>query len=649
MNKPMKTGPAKWVCAALTIGAAVITASCSNTANENNTAQAAVNHANKTAQSIALTPVPAETQLKWIDEALKTGTDLTSYGQLETLFVKDREFGNIGFFEHKLGEAPVRERTLYADEVFNADTDNTKDVQTAVRWAGRPDKKTGKAYGLVTLLPAKNGQNRFSLSAIEMSSNIKFQVHPDVIIEMRGVKEDNKYRASTLFAIGRSRGPNNLLQARTENVEITSTDPNRNFTIDARTNMPHNYGSMSNAYGGIVNLTRAVPVGIYYAKNFKVSNMTILDNHTESVTIQIASDRDYKDGAYAYRFGRKPVFLKDRYQKNKDGKNKPMGKANIPLPMDDDGNFVDETGQIIPDMFAIQRNPTYGRTPIKGTVKNIKSINAHTGYGTVQVYGGDWIEIDNIESFNGIGVRVEAGNGTNRDNSNRAGPYLTSANKIKISNVKVVNGFTGVWLKTHAKVMKDIHVHNVEAIDSGTALLIGKGSFACKNKCRDLTRGRINDLKITGDIVLRQTKFDKPVAEVGNLATYMINDFNRAYLAKQNGKSIDNLGRGDLQTKRIANLRKLTDAQKAAITPDDFDNPSGSRWYTIFPTAPVLLFNQYSATEVGDQSPFVGYFPVDLSQANIVSDGLPNADVKVLYRSDMRLPNGEPATDFINK
>lgn len=595
-------------------------------------------------------PADTKTQLKWIDQALKAGTDLTGYGQLETLFVKDREFGDIGFFENKLLAEPIRERTIYADDVFNADTDNTKDVQTAVRWAGRADKKTGKASGLVTLLPSKNGKNnRFSLAAIEMSSNVKLQIHPDVVIEMRGIKEKNKFKSSSLFTIGRSRGPRNLIEERVENVEITSMDPNRNFTIDARTNMPHNYGSMNNAYGGLVNLTRAVPVGIFYAKNFKVSNMTILDNHTESVTIQLSADRDYKDGAYAYRFKSKPIFLKDRYKKNPDGSNKPMNPENIPLPMDENGNFIDENGMVIPDMFAIQRNPTYGRTPIKGTIKNIKSVNAHTGYGTVQVYGGDWIEIDNIEAVNGIGVRVEAGNGTNRDDSNRAGPYLTSANKIKISNVKVTDGFTGVWLKTHAKIMKDIHVHNVEAIDSGTALLIGKGSFACKNKCRDLTRGRINDLKITGDIILRQTKFDEPVAEVGNLATYMINDANRAYLAKKNGKTVDQLGRSDLQNKSIKNVKKLSKKQRAQLTPDDFDNPSGTRWYDIFPTAPVLLFNQYSATEVGDQSPYKGYFPADLSQANIVSDGLPNKDVKILYRSDMRLPNGKTATDFINK
>ena len=87
-----------------------------------------------------------------------------------------------------------------------------------------------------------------------------------------------------------------------------------------------------------------------------------------------------------------------------------MNPVNIPMPTNEYGDFIDELGNIIPDMFAIQRNPTYARTPVKGSIRNITATHAHTGYGVVQVYGGDWIEIDNIEAYNGIGVRVEAGN-----------------------------------------------------------------------------------------------------------------------------------------------------------------------------------------------------------------------------------------------
>ena len=512
------------------------------------------------------------------------------------------------------------------------------------------------------LLANSNGQNRFSLSHIAVPSNVRIEVEPGVVLEMRGIKEDlyptspndarnkNKPNRQFLFSFGRSNGPSNLLANRIENVEVRSTVAGEKFTIDATTNMPHDYGYMVGGNGnGVVNLTRAIPVGLFYVKNFAISDINIADNHTESVAVQMFADADYKDGSYTYRFGSSPLYLKERYVQNPEGStslNRPMNQVNIPLATNSNGDFINDSGEIIPDMFAIQRNPTYGRTPVKGSIKNIKAIHAHTGYGVVQVYGGDWIEIDNIEAFNGIGVRLEAGNGTDNDNFNRSGPYFSSMNKINISNVKVTNGFTGVWLKPHAKIMKDITVENIEAIDSGTALLVGKGSFNCKTSCRDLTRGRINNLVIKGDISLRQTVFDAPVAEVGNNITYLITDANREYLANLYGKTPSQLTRNDLQAKKVVGVQ--TPEQLAALTPDSFDNPSGTRWYKIFPTAPILALSMMSEVEVGDESAKVGFYPADFSKANIMSIGLPE-DTLILYRGDMREPNGNTATSFINK
>ncbi|MDO6719064.1 hypothetical protein Q4575_06600 [Psychrosphaera sp. 1_MG-2023] len=580
-------------------------------------------------------------------------TDLTGYTGYTD------EFGvttvDVGYFENKVfDDAPAE---LIAESEFVETVNDTARLKTALNQA-----KNETNGGVVRLLANENGQNRFSLSHIAVPSNVRIEVEPGVVLEMRGIKEDlyptsandyrnkNKPNRQFLFSFGRSNGPSNLLANRIENVEVRSTVPGEKFTIDAKTNMPHDYGYMVGGNGnGVVNLTRAIPIGLFYVKNFGISDINIVDNHTESVAIQMFADTDYQDGSYTYRFGSTPLYLQDRYVKNPEGSenlNRPMNPVNIPLATNVYGDFIDDSGEIIPDMFAIQRNPTYARTPVKGSIKNIKASHAHTGYGVVQVYGGDWIEIDNIEAFNGIGVRLEAGNGTDNDNFNRSGPYYSSMNKIQISNVKVTNGFTGVWLKPHSKIMKDITVENVEAIDSGTALLVGKGTFNCKTRCRDLTRGRINNLVIKGDITLRQTVFDKPVAEVGNNITYLITDAHRQYLANLNGKTVDQLTRGDLQEKTITG--EQTPEQLALLTPDSFDNPSGTRWYKIFPTAPVLALSMLSETEVGDESAKIGFYPVDFSQANIVSDGLP-ADTLILYRGDMRQPNGEPASDFINK
>lgn len=560
---------------------------------------------------------------------------------------------NVGFFENVVFDEEPYE--LFAESEFADIVNDTARLKTALNLARRETDG-----GVVILRANPNGQNRFSLSHIAVPSNVRIEVEPSVILEMRGIKEDlyptsqnepkniNKPNRQFLFSFGRSNGPGNLLDQRVENVEVRSTVPGQKFTIDATTNMPHNYGYMDGGNGnGVVNLTRAIPVGLFYVKNFAISDINIEDNHTESVAVQMFADADYKDGAYAWRFGSKPIFLENRYVKdNPDGTNRLEGSSNVPLKTDANANFLNDHAEIIADMFAIKRNPTYGRTPVKGSIKNIKASHSHTGYGVVQVYGGDWIEIDNIEAFNGIGVRLEAGNGTDNDNFNRSGPYLSSMNKINISNVKVTNGFTGVWLKPHAKIMKDITVENIEAIDTGTAILVGKGSFACKTSCRDLTRGRINNLVIKGNISLIQTVFDAPVAEVGNNITYLITDTNRQYLANLKGKTVDQLTRGDLQQKTVTGLQ--TPEQLAALTPADFDNPSGTRWYKIFPTAPVLALSMMSKDEVGDESAKVGFYPADFTQANITSSGLPE-NTLILYRSDMREPNGAPATDFINK
>ncbi|MDO6840210.1 hypothetical protein Q4602_12070 [Paraglaciecola chathamensis] len=562
---------------------------------------------------------------------------------------------NVGFFENQVFDDNPEE--LIAESEFTDTVNDTARLKSALNKAR---KETDG--GVVVLRANGNSQNRFSLAHIAVPSNVRIEVEPSVVLEMRGIKEDlyptskndhknkNKPNRQFLFSFGRSNGPGNLLADRVENVEVRSTVPGEKFSIDATSNMPHNYGYMNGGNGnGVVNLTRAIPIGLFYVKNFAISDINIEDNHTESVAVQMFADADYKDGAFAYRFGPQPIFLEERYVKNPEGSpnlNKPMNPLNIPLATNDKGDFIDDSGDVIPDMFAIKRNPTYGRTPVKGSIKNIKASHAHTGYGVVQVYGGDWIEIDNIEAFNGIGVRVEAGNGTDNDNFNRSGPYFSSMNKIAISNVKVTNGFTGVWLKPHSKIMKDISVENIEAIDSGTALLVGKGSFNCKARCRDLTRGRINNLVIKGDITLRQTVFDAPVAEVGNNITYLITDAHRRYLANLHGKTVEQLTRSDLQQKKV--VGQQTPEQLAALTPDDFDNPSGTRWYKIFPTAPVLALSMLSKTEVGNQSAKEGFYPVDFSQANILSDGLPE-DTLILYRGDMRNPNGTTATDFIYK
>lgn len=204
---------------------------------------------------------------------------------------------------------------------------------------------------------------------------------------------------------------------------------------------------------------------------------------------------------------------------------------------------------------------------------------------------------------------------------NRAGPYYTSINNIEISDVKVTNGFTGVWLKSHSKIIKNIKVHNITAIDSGTALIVAKGTL-CR-QCRDLTRGYIENAKITGDIILKRTVTETSVAEVGFGATFFLSEEERKALKDNDGNG--KITAGDLPR-----------------------NQSGIRWYLIQPIAPVLALSQLSADEIGDSSDKEGYFTIDYSQANIQAINL-SRNKLFMYRKDMLYPNGKSPKKIIYK
>ncbi|MGJ8642088.1 MAG: hypothetical protein ACSHX9_01665 [Luteolibacter sp.] len=500
------------------------------------------------------------------------------------------------YFENKVFDDEPE--VIFAESDFQKSTNDTERVVEAIKRAASEDADGG----VVILRGSEDGKNsRYRLGRIDLPSNIRVEVDPDVVLEMESKTEP------FLFSAGRSPSVKELIPEPVRNVEITSTHDTERFTIDAKTNKPLDYTGGGTKENGS-SRTRAIPVALFFVENFSVSNIKVQDNHTESVAIQMYPDTNYQDGAYAIRAEEKDrsgdVFL--------DG---PGGK---PLPTNDEGQFIDADGNVIPNRDAIQRNPAWGRTARKGTVENILAINSHTGYGAVQVYGGDWIKIHNIESINGVGVRLEAGNGTESDNVNRSGPHHASMNNIEISDVTIREGFTGIWLKAHGKINKNILVHNVTAIDSGSAILVDKGTFG--KDTRDFIQGRFENTRVTGDITLERTGKD---AEVGYLTTFFIAPSEREKIKDANGDG------------------KISSADLPR-------NLSGHRWYLIQPTSPILAMSQMSESEIGDTSEREGYFAIDYSEANIIGKNLLRPE-DILYREDMYLPNGRPATGFINK
>ncbi|MBU2886374.1 hypothetical protein KO507_11420 [Gilvimarinus agarilyticus] len=509
---------------------------------------------------------------------------------------------SVYFEDHVFDEEPD---IIFAVENLNQETDDTQRVLSALKTAGNEENG-----GVVVLRPAEDGQNkRYRLDRIDMPSNTRLEIDPNVTIEMIGALKTNG-PTQFLFNIGRSQRINQLMPERVKNVQITSTQPGERFTIDARTNMPISYGPHGDKTKDTSrNFTRAIPVGIYYAENFSISDVLILDNHTESVGVQMYPDTDYQDGALADRKGTNGNPSDDVF----------LNEAGEALATNDQGHFVDESGAVLSDSDAIIRNNTYGRTPRKGTIDNIRIEGAHTGYGAVQTYGADWIYISNIEAVNGVGVRLESGNGAPNDNINRAGPYLSSINNIEVHNVTVWNAFTGVWLKAHSKINTNILVDTVTAIDSGTAILSDKSRM--HEAARDFINGRFENTKIIGDITLERTT-DNPVAEVGNALTYFMSPAERDALADVTGD--DRITQADLP-----------------------HNDSGRRWYLMQPTSPMVIATQRNATEIGNTSSDVtvdeaGYYAIDFSEAVTKSiNPLRNEDI--LFNEDARNLNGGPS------
>ncbi|MCX2794826.1 hypothetical protein OQJ59_12535 [Microbulbifer thermotolerans] len=528
----------------------------------------------------------------------------TGYGQDINTFAHKYIQGASPYFENRVFDQQPEE--LYPARNYTSQTNDTQRLLAALRRASQEDSDGG----VVILRAAKNGgNNRYRLDRVDMPSNVRLEVDPDVTIEMIGnlkTSGSNQF----LFSIGRSPNVNNLIRERIRNVEITSTHPTRRFTIDAKTNMPISYGVHGDkTKDTAINYTRAIPIGIYYAENFAISGIRIIDNHTEHVGISLYPDCDYKDGALADRNGTNGNPQDDVW----------LGRDGQPLPMDSEGNYVDDKGRIIPDEEAIIRNLTYGRTPVKGTIENIVLQNSHTGYGAVQIFGGDWIYINNIKAVKGVGVRIEAGNGSATDNINRAGPYLSSINNVEVHNVTVTKGFTGVWLKAHGKINRNITVSNVTAIDSGTAVITDKSRM--NPHSRDFINGRFENLTIKGNIKLIRTNKNagKAVAEVGNMLTYFMSPAERDNLTDRNGDG------------------RITQA-------DLPHNRSGRRWYLMQPTSPMVIASQRNANEIGDTSSDIkaeeaGYYPVDFSSAVVTSEN-PLRPELILFNEDSRNLNG---------
>lgn len=544
---------------------------------------------------------------------------------------------------------------LFPDPSYeDGKTDDTARVQAAVDAAAAEDENGG----VVILRKAPElGNSTYRIGTVYMPSNIRVEVDPEVTLVQNanpeprpgheppavvGTFDRNKYMFATgvtptYYPNGRKRPP--ATGPKIENVEIRSTVPGQRFTVDLKREYPVEYWFRPSTFTRPETPTEiredgqnevfASPFVFGWSHNVRVSDVDVIDNFTVLPAVHIYPDANGQFGSLRFS---------DPRPKSEQGT--PYRDANGNILKD--GDLINEAGNKLGDDEEVVRNLTWGRTTSKGTFENITTLDSHTGYGLLQVYGGEWIYMRDLHGEGGITVRLEPGSGTDRMNA--AGPMPSRIANIEIENISNRNGFTTLWMNPHGKYNENIKARDIRAYDSGSALLILKSTI--NDNRRDYVRGYFKNVELSGEVLLEKTH-EEPTAEIGYYSTYFIHPDLRAAVVDRTGNADD--GHATLKPDGV-------------VAPHDMPNPvPGRRWFLTEAIVPIMAMNQLSADNVGrvdtdrDGTPDMetdreDFYPIDFSNVTIVRRGPLRNEQDIVYRSDMvDFTSGQPAWRFISE
>ncbi|WP_440877350.1 hypothetical protein [Thalassotalea sp. PLHSN55] len=319
--------------------------------------------------------------------------------------------------------------------------------------------------------------------------------------------------------------------------------------------------------------------------------------------------------------------------------NRPVKKRNaIPFRVGYVYNYalshfhIDDYYTIFPSVFIVAdsdnrkewHNSTYDRISFKGAIVNASSDEVHTGYALVQPFSGKRIYMKDLTAEGGLTIRLEPGSGKSNDWLNRAGPEVGNIAEVRLINIHNTDGMAALFLKSHEKIISDIHATNITATDSAFAVMSNSSDS------KVFQRGRFENIKVDGLIKLDFT-IDEPRADIGPSSQYFIVD---SHLAQ-------------LQADALIDFEAGNRNNSNPIYGDLPLSPTGdmARRETK-PMAPVLMASADSAETAGSR--FLGRWHYDISSADIQgSDALAlEHDTLTLYREEARLLNGRPGTDW---
>jgi len=296
-------------------------------------------------------------------------------------------------------------------------------------------------------------------------------------------------------------------------------------------------------------------------------------------------------------------------------------------------NFhVDDFYSIFPSVFIVAdsdnrkewNNLTYDRISFKGAIINASVDQVHTGYALVQPFSGKRIYMKDLTAQGGLTIRLEPGSGKSNDYLNRAGQQVGTIADVRLINIHNDEGMAALFLKSHQKIISDIHATNITATDSAFAVMSNSSDS------KVFQRGRFENIKIDGIVRLDQT-IDETHGDIGPSSQYFVVD---SHLNTLQALALIDFEAGN----RNNSNPKYSDLPLSPT--EDFARRETK------PMAPVLMASADSQAQAGSR--FLGRWHYNLSQADIqASQHLPLEHTNlILYRENARLLNGRPGSDW---
>lgn len=134
----------------------------------------------------------------------------------------------------------------------------------------------------------------------------------------------------------------------------------------------------------------------------------------------------------------------------------------------------------------------------KGVVKNVTNLNAHYGYGTVQVQAGKEVWFENLYTEGGVALRIETG--WDAMNAIRPKSMIPKTDDIYGRDIRCREGQSALLLSPHTIDQGYVDVRDITGWNCEFVIKISKGFLNSKQKDGTFTEGTFSSESIIEDV-----------------------------------------------------------------------------------------------------------------------------------------------------